>query len=230
MNDVRQKITENIKHKSEFILRKIWPTIKDRRADFFIGGGCLSGTISDVDLFPVVGFPFEVPKDAVVISKSRNAVTLKSDPWPIQLCYYPHDNLESLVKSFDYAHIQVGVRVSVPVIGKMDIPFPDITEVYFTDDYIVSHVGSTTWFCGSEYPLSSMVRAHKYAQRGLMNRGAYVRSMISAMMAVMKRGFADYQDFLEQLDAVDLSLTPEEFAEVEKADLIQLFDMLSKEK
>ena len=47
---------------------------------------------------------------------------------------------------------------------------------------------------------------------------------------IVERGFHDYQDFKDQLDAVDLGLLTEDFKQVDNADLMKLFELLTGKK
>ncbi len=70
-----------------------------------------------------------------------------------------------------------------------------------------------TFFVGSEYPLSSLIRLVKYAKRGLYPaRRDYLADMLRILTAVVERGYSDYEDFKDQLDAIDLNYEGEEVA------------------
>jgi hypothetical protein len=62
----------------------------------------------------------------------------------------------------------------------------------------------------------------------VLSRGAHIRAVISALAAVVKRGFSGYDDFKDQLDAIDLGLLPDEMSEVESAPLLELYNRLNK--
>ena len=223
MND---KIEKAISRRAGYILKNLKPLfegIKDM--SFYIAGGALNGPINDVDLFPVdaenrVKLKSIKNNAEKVLSETRNAITLKCDPWPIQVCNYQKESLEALVRSFDFAHIQVGVRV------RWCLRKFVVKEVFFTDDFVVANAINTSWFCGSDFPLSSLIRTGKYYKRGTMPRGAHLRAVIDALTAVVRRGFEGKEDFKDQLDAVDLGLLPEDLEETGFESLKELYELL----
>lgn len=189
---------------------------------FFFAGGCLaSDDISDIDVFPMASEPCVWKNKPKPVSSTRNAETFIVEPWPIQICHYIHPTLESLVDSFDFAHVQVGAEIECH--GEGDY---SVIKIYFTDAFVVANAAGTTWFCGSKYPLSSLMRAEKYAKRGKLKRSVYVRTVLDILREVVKRGFESYDDFKDQLDAVDLGMLPEETEEVERAKLMELYELL----
>jgi hypothetical protein len=210
-------IKQAIIDRATWILSHYWDQGLD--GEFYLAGGCLANkTINDVDVFPLNGITF-LNDNVKIISKTANAITFATKPWPLQTCRYGvGKSLKQLVDSFDYSHIQVGVYVKDKVVA----------DSYYTDEYILSKVSGRTRFLGSEYPLSSLIRAGKYYNQGIMNRHEYIRSVLHSLGATVKRGFKDYNDFKDQLDAVDLGLLPEEMDEVAKTELMALFNGLRK--
>lgn len=200
---------------------KCWP--KDAVTRFYLAGGALAGDVNDVDLFPVACEKIVHP-NGTVICESKNATTIKCDPWPVQVCKYQRESLQALVESFDFAHIQVGAMISL----KQGTAVVDY--VYCTQAFLDARAIGSTWFTGSGYPLSSMVRLGKYFKRGSLGKSAYIRSVIDTLVAVVMRGFDGYADFKDQLDAVDLGLVPEELDEVSKSSLKELFELLNRER
>lgn len=68
-----------------------------------------------------------------------------------------------------------------------------------------------TFFVGSEYPLSSLIRLVKYAKRGLYpKRRDYTADILRILTAIIERGYSGYEDFKDQLDAIDLGYEGEE--------------------
>jgi len=219
-------IEEHLARRAGFVLRELGPVFDGLPNDreFFIAGGAIAGHISDIDIFPVGDDDLSqwMTLDAAkypIISRTKNATTYRCEPWPVQLCHYAHPTLRGLVDSFDYAHIQAGARCNIAC----------ALEVYWTEAFVDSRALSLSWFTGSEYPLSSLIRAGKYYKRGEMPRGSYLRAVLDCAGAVAKRGFKDYADFKDQLDAVDLGLVPEELGDVERAGLIELFESLRRD-
>lgn len=191
--------------------------------ELYIGGGCLTNKVSDIDVFPVTDTIPDLIRDVTLVARSRNARTYLGAEYPIQLCSYSKPSLKELVDSFDYAHIQVGAKIELS-------PTRRVVEVYVSDNFIKANAVNTTWFTGSEYPLSSMIRAGKYYAKDRITRGDYIRCVIDTMVTVIRRGYKDYPDFKDQLDAVDLGLLPEELEEVERATLVELFELLRKDR
>lgn len=203
---------------------RIIAQLPDFNFNFYIAGNCLNSPnakdIHDVDLFPVGGnnFPDNFPEGCELICKTKNAYTLEHKGLKIQLCNYKYMALEELVNSFDYAHIQVGVEVKNSTVN----------NVYHSQDWLTSNSLHTSWYTGSDYPLSSAIRALKYYQYGQITHSKAIFSIISALTDVIDRGFDSYEDFKDQIDAVDLGLVADN--ENEFSDLDRLFELLDKGK
>lgn len=227
--EIHERITLTIQARAR---RRIAPIITFLEANDILqvriaGNSLNKGEPNDIDLFPADGKTFVRDgtswKGATLISTTKNADTLLVEGCDItvQLCNYEWPTLEELVKSFDYAHIQVGAY------------FDDLNEwepeVYFPAGYITAQATGTTWFTGSEYPMSSLIRAGKYYKQDAMSRGAYMACVLEALLATAKRGFESYEDFLDQLDAVDLGLVPEEWETWDRGTLEELYSLLCKE-
>lgn len=180
---------------------------------FILAGGALCGdTVHDFDIYPVKTDPYtcadllralrmKKPVDVSIVAQTKNALTvLLSGGQVVQFCSYSKPSLEELVKSFDFSHIQVGVMFA----GNHETPHTD--GVYYTDAFVMSNVTRCSDYTGSEYPTSSIVRTLKYYKRGKMSRASAGRSILKAMTDVISRGFNGYEDFKDQLDAIDLGL------------------------
>jgi hypothetical protein len=190
--------------------------------DFYVGGNSLNrASPNDIDIYPTSPTSFyglDANRDSLrLLARTKNATTINLNGSIVQFCNYQKDSLKDLVESFDYAHIQVGARIC-------DM---QVIEVYFTEGWVNSHVLESTWFVGSEYPLSSLIRAFKYHERGNFAGKSYIPSVLDTLCAVIERGFSSYQDFKDQLDAVDLGLLPEELSEVERGPLLRLYTLLT---
>lgn len=189
-----------------------------RNEDFILAGGCLvMGTPNDYDVFPTKSKQFNRSdiRSAVkslnsdkrkceVVYESRNALTVKCNGKLIQFCDYYHGSLSGLVESFDYSHIQVGVYIHCVESDTGGIDTPEVEEIYFTRAYMMSIISGKTEFVGSNYPLGSLMRLRKYADRGLVTRSEYRKNVLAILAAILLRGFHDYEDFKDQLEAVDL--------------------------
>ena len=212
------KLTREIERRAKSALEKVQWVLEGFAnpllyIPFRIAGGCLDGEEpNDYDVFPTVPItkPSFVPAYIKVI-ETRNADTYIRDGVAVQVCHYIKPTLKELIESFDFAHIQVGVEFKG--VSSDLTSGPVVKEVYYTQDFVESQAMGKTWFIGSEYPMSSMIRALKYAERGLIgSRAGQVETMIRILEAVAKRGFRDYDDFKDQMDAVDLGLVESEIA------------------
>lgn len=220
-NSVFPVIAREVEKRATKVLHAIQRYWKD--AEPFrcvIAGGCLNANmVRDVDLFPLD----EIPEPgARVLAKSKNASTYAAEPWPIQVCKYREPSVEDLIESFDFAHVQVGAELRL---GKET----EVVRVCFTAAFIEAAAAQTSWFTGSRYPLSSLIRAGKYYPER-MPRAAYIRAVIGALIATVERRFSSWDDFKDQIDAVDLGLLNDEQREVGAADLKKLFGLLGEGK
>lgn len=135
-----------------------------------------------------------------IVYESANARTVKHDDDTYQYCAYQKP-FHKLIESFDYAHVQVG--------AKLNLKTHKIDEVYFTDAYLNYLLTGKTCFTGSEFPLSSLLRAEKYKRYEVMNASEFRECVLVALGDVIQRGFVDYEDFKRQIQAVDLLLLEE---------------------
>jgi len=189
--------------------------------EVYVAGNCLNrSNPNDVDLFPVRKDDFNHHSSKHILSSTPNAVTIKEDGVIVQLCSYYWPSLISLVDSFDFAHIQIGAKINIRNLS--------VTDIYYSDNWVEAHQMQSTWFTHSAYPLSSLIRINKYIQRGEFAGKSYIPSILNILTSIVSRGFEDYTDFKNQLDAVDLGLLPEDFDSVDKASLLTLFDLLKK--
>ena len=190
-----------------------------KTGNYYIAGSCIaSNEIRDIDIFPVEFQPFNIPSENRV-AVTKNAVTIKNDP-PLQFCSYRKKSLKELIQSFDFSHIQAGAYIrDGEVIG-----------VWFTEEFLYSKAGGNSSFLGSDYPLSSLVRLPKYFKRDELSHSALIVATLKILHDIVDRGFKGYDDFKDQLDAVDLGMVPEEIDEIsEEQDVLKnLFDLLNK--
>lgn len=189
------------------------------KGTYYIAGSAIaSSKIRDIDVFPVKFQPFDIPVEGRIVT-TKNAVTIKNKP-PIQFCSYKKNTLRELIKSFDFSHIQAGAHIQGG----------EVMGVDYTEEFLYSKASGNSSFVGSEYPLSSLVRLPKYYKRGELSRSALIGSTLTILHHIVERGFKDYEDFKDQLDAVDLGMIPEELDELsEKMNLLnELFRLLSK--
>lgn len=155
--------------------------------EFYVAGNSLNKLApNDIDIFPIESL---FTKDQAsllgnIVSETKNAITVKVNldenlthqngaeqneihsfgkTIIVQLCNYQHKDLVTLVNSFDFSHIQIGVKISL---GK------SIDQIYYTNEYSESKLCQSTEYTASEYPLSSLIRAFKYAKKGLCSRNS----------------------------------------------------------
>ena len=153
---------------------------------------------------------------AYVVCETRNALTINLSGHVLQFCNYSKKNVSQLIESFDFAHIQIGAVVHIcwepgdPEDGG-GYRSSFIQSIWITDDYKASHIIGTTWYTGSDYPLSSLIRCIKYAQRGAYaNKFEYKADILKILGDIINRGYRNYEDFKDQLAAVDLMLLEEQ--------------------
>lgn len=186
---------------------------------FVAGNSCNASAPHDFDLYPWCNseFDFEGIKSRIesvggyVIIETRNALTVNINNNIIQFCNYWKPDLINLIESFDFAHIQVGVAVTIKW-GPDGYDRSAVEYVEYTDNWQRAHMLETTWYTGSDYPLSSLLRTVKYFQRGAYaNKFEYKKDIINILNNIISRGYEDYQDYKDQLAAIDLLLLePEE--------------------
>lgn len=183
---------------------------------YYMAGGCFQKTVHDIDLFPVNPNDFDGInhdlKDYIVFS-SYNAITVKYDDLVVQFCRYYHNSLKELVDSFDFAHCQIGVKIDNKT---------QVVEHYFSDAYLDWKLTDEDTYTGTQYPLSSLIRSYKYKETFLGKN--YKKVAVKILVDIIKRGFINYKDFKEQLDAIDLAYIED------NDDLIELFALLRKDK
>lgn len=191
---------------------------------FVAGNSCNAAAPHDFDIYPWgSSFDFEDIKPRVksvggyVISETRNALTVNINGQVVQFCNYNKYDLISLIESFDFAHIQIGVAVRIEWRpgddedrGGYDMSFIQYAE--YTDEWIRAQLLNTTWYTGSEYPLSSLLRVNKYFKYGCYaSKHEYKKDILNILNDIISRGYEDYKDYKDQLAAVDLLLLePEE--------------------
>jgi len=198
-------LKQHIVERARYIISKL-----QLNGTFYMAGGCFDQQIRDVDLFDYDG-----PKiKAATIVETKNATTYATTPWPLQICKYLKPTLATLLESFDFAHCQVGVKVRDR----------SVIDICWTKAFEDARLTQQTWFTGSEYPLASLFRFEKYKQRGLIKT---IKSKIAILTAIYKRGFKDYDDFKDQLDAVDLGLAPEEYKDA-LPELSEFYELLCR--
>ncbi len=165
-------------------------------------GGGLMRKYSDLDFYPAAkdGFPNRESdkwKKVDVSAQTDNAVSIGG----VQLCRYYIPTLPELVESFDFAHCQVGVELEIDEDGNWKA-----IEVFTSDPFIHARATQTTAFTGSDYPLSSLVRVPKVANKLGLSQIEIARLTVQVLAAIVDRGFDGYEDIKDQFDAIDLAV------------------------
>ena len=179
--------------------------IYDKVGSFYVAGNSLNEEVpNDFDLYPVWKNQFDDVRSKIgednVVCVTKNAVTAKIDGHTVQFCNYFKDSLSELLESFDFAHVQVGARFTKALDGS------PISNVDFTPNWLVAKSTGQTFYTHSEYPISSLIRINKYIKRGNYIGKSYIRDVIRILTDILNRGIEDYEDFKDQLDAIDLGL------------------------
>jgi hypothetical protein len=196
---------------------------------FIVAGGALGRKVNDIDCFPIDYHWDSIQRSPIYTTpllKSKNAMTFNVEGMLVQLCNYQKPSMKDLIDSFDFAHCQIGAMLCIES-GDPESRLSYVTE-YVSDNYMQACAAQSTWFTGSEYPLSSLVRAGKYYKADVMPRGAYIRDVLNILNAVMERGVDSYDDFKDQLDAVDLGLLPKDFEDLSRSSLMPLYENLMR--
>ncbi len=244
MNEIKLNVDELIASTKDIIRNRISKRIPTKfifnniAKNFYIAGNSLNkDNPNDIDIFPVDNIKFNIEsvfsindegkKESIkIISQTKNAITTNiyynNQTYTVQFCNYFHNSLKDLVDSFDFSHVQVGAKM-------VDGQSIKEAEIYFTEAYMKSKLSQSTEFVGSEYPLSSLIRTFKYEKRGDFAGKSYMMSVFKIVKSIINRGFNGYADFKNQLDSVDLGLVPEELSDLDKSDLLELFELLNKE-
>ena len=189
--------------------------------DYIVAGNSLNvAKPNDFDIYPDDStFDFEAIKKrlesfegAYIACETRNALTINLDGHVLQFCNYSKHTITQLIESFDFAHIQIGAVIHIcwepgnPEDGG-GYKNSFIQSVWTTDDYRDAHIIGTTWYTGSDYPLSSLIRCIKYAQRGTYaNKHEYKVDVLNILNDIISRGYSDYADYKDQLSTIDLML------------------------
>lgn len=189
--------------------------------DYIIAGNSLNAAKpNDFDIYPDNGtFDFKTIKKRVpsfdrayIVCETRNALTINLDGYVLQFCNYSKKTVQQLIESFDFAHIQIGAVVHIcwePGDTEDGGGYKNsfIQSVWTTEDYRSAHIIGTTWYTGSDYPLSSLIRCIKYAQRGTYaNKHEYKVDVLKILGDIINRGYDNYADYKDQLSAIDLML------------------------
>ena len=142
------------------------------------------------------------------VTETKNALTLK-DPQgrTYQFCTFCRPTPQELVAAFDFAHCQVCVS---------NYGDDGNWKAYYTENFLQAMASQRTFFVGSPYPMGALCRVVKYAKYGYYGQEgrAWIRDVFKILNAFVRRGFGDYDDFKDQVDAVDLGFEGSEVLEL----------------
>lgn len=189
-----------IKDRGESLLDMLPDDIKkvliDNKAIFAGSAMIPKHEINDIDVFFYSNKDYRNAVDIITQTykafETPNCVTINTDFVKVQLCKYNYPTMARLVESFDFAHVQIAY----------DVFTQDVT---YTEQAKEAFISRTTTFTGSEYPLSSLIRISKYYERGWITGRGLIGEVLLIFKAILERGFKDYEDFKDQLNAVDLN-------------------------
>jgi hypothetical protein len=140
-----------------------------------------------------------------------------------------------LIYEFDWAHTQVGVHVTDfrQFIGAAYEQQRLYADVDMSCDWSASREAGTTWYTGSNsqsgFPLSSLCRMAKYV-RYEAEGGPKVlvdRSVMAILSNIIRRGYEDEKDFLNQLHAISTGITTAMDKHPLSVDLVEIYNHFS---
>lgn len=197
---------------------------------YVAGGACNKGQYNDIDIYPANkdGFNFEQIKLKVneslygavsLVHESSKTLTVKivdgSDERIVQLCNYVKGSLKQLVESFDFAHCKIGVYVD-PIIdgesGSLTYTNIEIKDCHISDAWFIAAADDSSFYAlmpdesANGYPLSSLIRLFKYRKRDIITNAKCKTTVLQILEAIVNRGFKNYEDFKDQLEAIDLNM------------------------
>ena len=186
---------------------------------FYLAGGSLSrGTPNDFDIFSV-GSTGKFNLDRIkltckekgygVVSHTQNALTVMIGECKVQFCNYYFATVNELVRNFDFAHCQICAEFTHNDQGTWYVD-----DIYYTDEWKLAKMAETTFYTGSDFPLSSLVRAGKFLAQGkYASRGQYKKDVVKIVKDVVSRGFKNRDDYIRQLESISENLFQVEGAE-----------------
>ena len=194
---------------------------------FLLAGGALTEDDNPKD-FDIYGVDAPIVISAVenrvlchestrgYLSRTRNAITVNIYGQTVQFCSYFKPTPQETVAAFDFAHCMAGAVFDAD--GTLEY-------VVAMDDFWLSEKNETTWYTGSEYPLSSLMRLMKFHKRGLFKGETHKTAAVSILCDIVERGFKDYYDFLDQCVSIS-----ESFKDHNSVDADYLYSLLEKRK
>ena len=219
---IKQRIKKRLENKKIFNFLNYL----ELKSIYLAGNSLNASTPKDYDFF------FKREKDFLEAEKrlekratiiTTNAITVTFNKTILQFCKYFKPSLKELVESFDFAHIKLGIELQKNNTWK-------VSEIYLSEDFIKARIVGDSFYTGSEYPLASLNRLFKYYKREEISRVMKNKAFLQILIDIVRRGFKDYEDFLKQIEAVDLTIPPDDFALIPRSLFTDLYNLLKREE
>jgi len=183
---------------------------------FLLAGGALSwdDNPKDFDIYGVGGRIDVTALNVLKLSNSRNELTTEVGGQRVQFCSYWKETPQETIEAFDFAHCQAGAVFD----GE-----GNLIDVVSTPAFWESEREKATWYTGSEYPLSSLMRCMKFHKRGLFKDNAHKASALQILNDIVRRGFSDENDFVDQCASIS-----ESFKFLNESDAYELYRLLKR--
>lgn len=229
MNDI-------VFEKATMIAKALEPIAAILPEYFIVAGGAfrVGAPINDYDLYPhdFHALPTVAKIQSLnikheILAQTKNSLTVRFEDInkTVQFCNYVKDDLGALVKSFDFNDIQAGAIIENSEPNE-DEPFTHLRVFIcdYTNEYDRYAIHGQVQYMGTEYPLSTLIRLGKYR----VSRSARVIMTLEILADVCSRGFNGYEDFKNQLDAVDLQIVlPDHLGGVADSNLAAIYKRLN---
>jgi len=219
---IKQRIKKRLENKKIFNFLNYLKL----KSIYLAGNSLNASTPKDYDFF------FKEIKDFLKVEKklkekativTGNAITIILGQTTLQFCEYFKPSLKELVESFDFAHIKLGIELQKNNTWK-------VSEIYLSEDFIKARIIGDSFYTGSDYPLASLNRLFKYYKREEISRVMKNKAFLQILINIVRRGFKNYEDFLDQIEAVDLTIPPDDFALIPRNLFIELYNLLKREE
>lgn len=206
-NEIRKDVENVVIRRARRFDTKGLEIVFDEGEFYLSGGALVNDNPVDFDLFGVKE-RFDLEKIKVklaltkfrILNESENAITvLGNGGQKIQFCRHWKNSMHNLVDSFDFSHCQAAVRFSFYQTQGAYC----VSDALVMDSFISAAACRDTAFVGSEYPISSLMRAGKFYRRGMFaNYLSYKICVIEILIAIVQRGLFDVEDAKRQLCSI----------------------------
>lgn len=234
IDHILERLKDNIIKQAQFLLDseiKIFNQVfKDNQVfkenskfEFILAGNSLNGgNVNDLDIYGNnCNILYNITLQDKLLFTSKNATSIQGEKYKIQFCSYHKSTLKELIDSFDFSMVQVGVLV------EYSNEHLHVRDVYYSNNYLDWKLNGAFEFTGSEYPLASLFRLFKYFKRECCTKSERNKCLLKILNNVIGRGFTSYDDYKDQLDAIDLGLSEHSeeayslFQTIEESELIK---------